>query len=59
MMEAIVPPKRQFTQDLHGATSQKMAFFIVTAMETSNLTQFETWLKTEIYITAFTVIKQS
>jgi hypothetical protein len=23
-----VPPKRRFTQDLHGATSQKMAFFI-------------------------------
>jgi hypothetical protein len=23
-----VPPKRQFTQDLHGATSQKSAFFI-------------------------------
>jgi hypothetical protein len=23
-----VPPKRQITQDLHGATSQKTAFFI-------------------------------
>jgi hypothetical protein len=33
-----VPPKRRFTQDLHGATSQKTAFFIVTAVETSNLT---------------------
>jgi hypothetical protein len=25
-------------QDLHGATSQKMAFFTVTAVKTSNLT---------------------
>jgi hypothetical protein len=33
-----VPPKRRFTQDLHGATSQKTAFFIVTAVKTSNLT---------------------
>jgi hypothetical protein len=32
-----VPPKRRFTQDLHGATSQKAAFFIVTAMKSSNL----------------------
>jgi hypothetical protein len=29
--------KRSFTQDLHGATSQKTAFFIVTAVKTSNL----------------------
>jgi hypothetical protein len=34
-----VPPKRRFTQDLHGATSQKTTFFIVTAVKTSNLTQ--------------------
>jgi hypothetical protein len=33
-----VPPKRRFTQDLHGATSQKTAFFIVTAVKTSNRT---------------------
>jgi hypothetical protein len=33
-----VPPKRRLTQDLHGATSQKTAFFIVTAVKTSNLT---------------------
>jgi hypothetical protein len=33
-----VPLKRRFTQDLHGATSQKTAFFIVTAVKTSNLT---------------------
>jgi hypothetical protein len=30
--------RRRFTQDLHSATSQKMAFFIVTAPKTSNLT---------------------
>jgi hypothetical protein len=29
-----------FTQDLHGATSQKTAFFIVTAVKTSDFTQF-------------------
>jgi hypothetical protein len=28
----------RFTQDLHGATSQKTAFFIVTPVKTSNLT---------------------
>jgi hypothetical protein len=33
-----VPPKRRFTQDLHGGTCQKATFFIVTAMKTSNLT---------------------
>jgi hypothetical protein len=32
-----VPPKRRFTQDLHGATSQKTAFFIVTSVKTPNL----------------------
>jgi hypothetical protein len=26
-MEAIRPPKRRFTQDLHGATYQQTAFF--------------------------------
>jgi hypothetical protein len=29
--------KRWFLQEQHGITSQKMAFFIVTAMKTSNL----------------------
>jgi hypothetical protein len=38
-MEAIVPPKRRFTQDLHGATSQKTTFFLVTAVKTSDLTK--------------------
>jgi hypothetical protein len=33
-----IPPKRQFTQDLHSITSQKMTFFIVTAVKASNLT---------------------
>jgi hypothetical protein len=33
-----VPPKRRFIQDLHGAPSQKTAFFMVTAVKTSNLT---------------------
>jgi hypothetical protein len=31
-----VPPKRRITQFLHGTTSQKTSFFIVTAMKTSN-----------------------
>jgi hypothetical protein len=36
-----VPPKRRFiSQDLHGATSQKTAFFIVTDVQTSNLTKY-------------------
>jgi hypothetical protein len=35
-----VPPKRRFTQDLPSATSQKTAFFIVTVVKTSNLTQY-------------------
>jgi hypothetical protein len=38
MMEAYVPPKCRFSQELHSITSQKIAFFIVTAMNTSNLT---------------------
>jgi hypothetical protein len=31
-----VPPKRQFTKDLHGATSQKTALFIVTVLFLKN-----------------------
>jgi hypothetical protein len=34
-----LPPKRRLTKYLHGATSQKTAFFIVTAVKTSNLTR--------------------
>jgi hypothetical protein len=33
-----VPPKCRLTQDLHGATSQKTTFFIVTAVKASNRT---------------------
>jgi hypothetical protein len=36
-MEVIVPPKRLLTKYLHGAISQKTAFFIVIAVKTSNL----------------------
>jgi hypothetical protein len=38
-IEAILPPKRRFTEYLHGVTSQMTAFFILTALKTSNLTQ--------------------
>jgi hypothetical protein len=40
-MEAIRSSETSFTQDLHGATSKMMAFFMVTAVKTSNLTQCE------------------
>jgi hypothetical protein len=33
-----MPPKRQMSQDPHGVTSQKTAFFIVTTVKTKNLT---------------------
>jgi hypothetical protein len=32
-----VPPKRQFTQDLHAATSQKTEFFNPCQIHTANL----------------------
>jgi hypothetical protein len=32
-----VPPKSRFVQEPHGVTSQKTAFFMVTAVKTSNL----------------------
>jgi hypothetical protein len=38
MVEAYVPPKRQFLEEPHGVTFQKTAFFIVTAVKTSDLT---------------------
>jgi hypothetical protein len=38
-----VPPKRRFTHHLHGATSQKTAFFIFTAVKTSNITEKYTY----------------
>jgi hypothetical protein len=34
-----LPPELRFTEDLHGATSQKTAFFIVTAVKISKLTK--------------------
>jgi hypothetical protein len=37
MMEALSSPKRPFLQEPHGVTSQKTPFFIVTAVNTSNL----------------------
>jgi hypothetical protein len=33
-----IPPKRRLTPHIHGAKSQKTAFFIVTAVKASNLT---------------------
>jgi hypothetical protein len=38
LMWTDVPPKRRFIQALYDATSQKTAFFIVTDVKTSNLT---------------------
>jgi hypothetical protein len=38
VMEAIHSPKRRILQELHSLTSQTTAFFIVTAVKTSNLT---------------------
>jgi hypothetical protein len=40
MMEAIRSSESRLTPHLHGATSQKTAFFIVTTVKTSNLTYF-------------------
>jgi hypothetical protein len=33
-------PKRRFTQDIPGGTTQKTAFLIVTAVKTSNITKW-------------------
>jgi hypothetical protein len=38
MMEAIRSSKRRYLQEQHGVVFQKTAFFIVTAVKTSNLT---------------------
>jgi hypothetical protein len=40
MMEAIVSPKLGFLQYPHGITAQKTSFFIVTAVNTSNLIKY-------------------
>jgi hypothetical protein len=39
MMEVLCSLKRRFLQELQGVTFQKTAFFIVTAVKTSNLTR--------------------
>jgi hypothetical protein len=36
-----VPPKRRFLEGLYDVTSQKTAFFIVTAVKTSNLFTYQ------------------
>jgi hypothetical protein len=38
MMEGTYPPKRRFLQEPQSITSQKVIFFIVIAVKTSNLT---------------------
>jgi hypothetical protein len=38
VLEALCNPESRFLQKPHGVTSQKTAFFIVTAVKTSNLT---------------------
>jgi hypothetical protein len=38
MMEALVLPKHRFLQAPHGVTSQKISFFIVIPVKTSNPT---------------------
>jgi hypothetical protein len=40
MMKMLISPKCRLLQEPHGVTSQKAAFFIVTAVKTSNLTQY-------------------
>jgi hypothetical protein len=41
MMVAIFPPKCQFLQEPHGVTFRKTAFFKVTVVKTSTLTELE------------------
>jgi hypothetical protein len=40
MKEAVSPSEMSFSQEAYGVTSQKTPFFIVTAVETSNLTKY-------------------
>jgi hypothetical protein len=44
-MEALSSSKRRLLEEPHSATSQKNAFFITTAVKTSNLTGTETAIK--------------
>jgi hypothetical protein len=41
MKEALSSSKRRFLQEPHSVTSQKIPFFIATAVKTSNLTGYE------------------
>jgi hypothetical protein len=45
MKEALGSSKRRFLQEPHGVTSQKTPFFVVTAVETSNLTELTLLMK--------------
>jgi hypothetical protein len=49
------PPKHRFTQYLHGATSQKTAFFIVTAVKPPNLTEYQLFIHLELLSFAFVI----
>jgi hypothetical protein len=51
-----VPPKCRFTHDLHSDTSQKTAFFIVTAVKTSNLNKNSFPVSKDLYRIRFYII---
>jgi hypothetical protein len=40
MKEALGSSERRFLQEPHGVTTQKMPFFVVAAVKTSNLTHY-------------------
>jgi hypothetical protein len=46
-METIHSSEKLVNTDLHGATSQKTAFFIVTAVDTSNPTYLPAFTQSE------------
>jgi hypothetical protein len=48
-LRRFLPPKRRLLQEPHGVTSQKTAFFIVSAVKTSSLTQGGTWIKPQSF----------
>jgi hypothetical protein len=49
MIEAIRSSEMSFLQEPHNVTSKKTAFFIVTAVEASNLTEFMVFLMIHEY----------
>jgi hypothetical protein len=51
-----VSPKRRFLQEPHGVTSQMTAFFIVTAMQTPNLTLLFHDCRFNLYLKLFIVM---